>query len=74
MPCPLSRLDQAPAELQHALYQACDLQLLYNRDLHQVTIWVTITGTTPAAIAGILNASEDPTRADSPQLPIGAGI
>ena len=59
MPIVAARLDQAPAELQHALYQACDLQLLYNRDLHQVTIWVTITHTTPTAIVGILNTSED---------------
>ena len=28
--------------------------------MQQVTIWVTITDTTPAAIAGILNGSEDP--------------
>jgi hypothetical protein len=71
LPVVAARLDDAPAELQHALYQACDLQLLYNRDMHQVTIWVTITDTTPAAIAAILNASEDPTRSDSPQLPRG---
>ena len=32
----------------------------------------TITDTTPAAITGILNASEDPTGSDSPQLPMGA--
>jgi site-specific DNA recombinase len=72
LPITAHRLDQAPAELQHALYQACDLQLLYNRDMHQVTIWVTITDTTPAIITGILNTSEDPTRSDSPQPPIGA--
>ena len=52
----------------------CDLQLLYNRDMHQVTIWVTITDTTPTAITGILNASEEPARSDSPQRPIGAAI
>jgi hypothetical protein len=28
--------------------------------MHQVIIWVTITDTTPAAITGILNTSEDP--------------
>ena len=72
LPIVAARLDQAPAELQHALYQACDLQLLYNRDMDQVTIWVTITDTTPTTIADILNASEDPARSDSPQPPIGA--
>jgi hypothetical protein len=61
------------AELQHALYQACDLQLLYNRDMHQVIIWVTITDTTPVAITGILNTSEDPPVQIRPG-PYGAGI
>jgi hypothetical protein len=56
-----------------ALYQACDLQMLYNCDLHQVTIWVTITDTTPAAVADILNASDQPNRSDSRQSPRGAG-
>ena len=40
-------LSQLPERIQAALYQAFDLQLLYNKDMHQVTIWVTITDSTP---------------------------
>jgi hypothetical protein len=43
--------------------------MLYNCDLHQVTIWVTITDTTPAAVADILNVSDQPNRSDSLQSP-----
>jgi hypothetical protein len=41
-------LADAPARLQQQLYQAFDLQALYNENLHQVTIHVTVTDTTPA--------------------------
>jgi hypothetical protein len=33
------------------LYQAFDLQLLYNKEMHQVTIHATITTSTPGTAA-----------------------
>ncbi|MGA8454067.1 MAG: hypothetical protein WB800_01580, partial [Streptosporangiaceae bacterium] len=35
-------LADAPARLQQQLYEAFDLQALYNKNMHQVTIHVTI--------------------------------
>jgi hypothetical protein len=50
-----------PERIQAALYQAFDLQLLYRKDMHQVTIWATITDSTPHAVAAIINdAAHDP--------------
>jgi hypothetical protein len=46
---------------QQRLYQAFDLQILYNKALQQVTIQATITPSTPAALAAIINDSELPT-------------
>jgi len=69
-------LATAPARLQAALYQAFSIELLYNTDMHQVTIWATITSTTPATLAAIINDSETPETAtttppvsDLPQHP-----
>ena len=60
-------LSQFPERIQAALYQAFDMQLLYRKDMHQVTIWATITGSTPHAVTAIINdASHDPTPATSP--------
>jgi hypothetical protein len=54
-------LAEAPARRQQQLYQAFDLQALYNKNLHQVTIHVTITDTTPRALAAIIsNAGDGP--------------
>lgn len=50
LPTLAGRLDQAPPALLAALLQACDIQLLYRRELHQVTIWATITSTTPTTL------------------------
>jgi hypothetical protein len=47
-------LTDAPARLQQQLYDAFDLQALYNKNLHQVTIHVTITDSTPYAVAAII--------------------
>jgi site-specific DNA recombinase len=55
------RLTKAPARLHQQLYQAFDLQALYNKNLHQVTIHVTITDSTPHAVAAIIrDAQGDP--------------
>lgn len=47
-------LTDAPPRLLAALLEAFDIQALYNKDMHQATIWVTITDTTPQAIADLL--------------------
>jgi hypothetical protein len=54
-------LSQLPGRIQTALYQAFDIQLLYNKDMHQVIIWATITTSTPRAVAAIIaDAGHDP--------------
>jgi site-specific DNA recombinase len=48
-------LADAPARLQQQLYEAFDLQALYKKNMHQVTMHVTITDSTPGAVAAIIN-------------------
>src|ERR1039457_5305888 len=63
-------LSRLPERIQAALFQAFDLQLLYRKDMHQVTIWVTITDSTPHAAAAIINdASRDPAPATTSPAP-----
>jgi hypothetical protein len=46
--------------LQQQLYDAFDLQVLYKKNMHQVTIHVTITDSTPRAVAAIIiNDADD---------------
>jgi hypothetical protein len=67
IPLLAGNLSRLPERIQAALYQAFDIQLLYRKDMHQVTIWATITDSTPHAVAAIINdASHDPTPATSP--------
>jgi hypothetical protein len=47
-------LASAPEPLIENLLAALDLQCLYRKDKNQVTIWVTITDSTPATIAALL--------------------
>jgi site-specific DNA recombinase len=54
-------LHHTPQRLQTQLYQAFDLQMLYNKDMHQVTIHATITPATPHTLAAIIATSEPPT-------------
>jgi site-specific DNA recombinase len=56
-------LTQAPARLQQQLYQAFDLQILYDSGKHQVSIHAAITPATPDALAAIINDSEPPATA-----------
>lgn len=42
------------------MFQALDLQLVYKKDTHQVTIYATLTAATPDALAAIINTSEPP--------------
>jgi hypothetical protein len=54
-------LTDAPQRLQAQLFQALDLQLIYKKDTHQVTIYATLTPATPHTLAAIINTSEPPT-------------
>jgi len=47
-------LAHAPDDLKEKLAAAFDVQCLYRKGPHQVTIWVTITDTTPATLAALL--------------------
>jgi hypothetical protein len=47
-------LTDAPDTIREALYAAFDVQCLYRQDRDQVTIWATITDTTPGIIAALL--------------------
>jgi hypothetical protein len=70
IPLLAGNLGQLPERIQAALYQAFDIQLLYRKDMHQVTIWATITGSTPDAVAAIINdASHDPAPATTSPAP-----
>jgi hypothetical protein len=55
---PAVRARPALARLQQ-LYEAFDLQALYKKNMHQVTIHVTITDSTPSAVAAIINDASD---------------
>jgi hypothetical protein len=62
-----------PAAIQARLFAAFGLEVIYNKQDHQVTIYATITPSTPAALADIIAISEPPTApaglAHSPQHP-----
>ena len=54
-------LTDAPASLQAPLFAAFGLELIYNKEDHQVSIYATSTPSTPQALADIIAASEPPT-------------
>jgi site-specific DNA recombinase len=56
----------APASLQARLFAAFGLELIYNKQDHQVSIHATITPSTPHALAGIIATSEPPTTPGGP--------
>ncbi|HZC41783.1 MAG TPA: hypothetical protein VE343_13990 [Streptosporangiaceae bacterium] len=60
LPVLAARLDDLPPRHRAALYQALDIQLLYSRELHQVTIYGTITDHTPQALTWLITDSEPP--------------
>jgi hypothetical protein len=53
-------LADLPASIQARLFAAFGLELIYNKQDHQVTIYATITPTTPQALADIIATSEPP--------------
>ena len=65
-------LAEAPATIREALYAAFDIQCLYRQDAGQVTIWATITDTTPGIIAALTadprTDSDTDTSAPAPTL------
>ena len=67
-----------PAAIQARLFAAFGLELICNKQDHQVTIYATITPSTPTALAVIIASSEPPTAPDglalSPQHPRGAWL
>jgi hypothetical protein len=50
-------LADAPPRLLQQLCQAFDLQILYKKNMHQVSISITITDSTPHAVAAIIAAA-----------------
>jgi hypothetical protein len=59
-------LADAPARLQQQLYDAFDLQMLYNKQDHQVSIYAAITPATPATLAAILADCGTPDTGSTP--------
>ena len=53
--------DDTPIALEQRLYDAFSIELLYKHGMHQVTIFATITDSTPATLAAIISLSENPT-------------
>ncbi|HEV2371845.1 MAG TPA: recombinase family protein [Streptosporangiaceae bacterium] len=56
-------LPHLPRRLQAQLFAAFGLELVYNKEDHQVTIYATITPSTPAALTALIRDSEPPTPA-----------
>jgi hypothetical protein len=52
-------LENAPTRLWQQLLAALDIQALYNKNLHQVTVHATITDTTAQAVAAITADADD---------------
>ena len=53
-------LRDAPDRIKQQLFDAFDIQALYNKAADQVTLWATITPSTPAAPAAIIANSGTP--------------
>jgi hypothetical protein len=62
-------LAEAPEPLKEKLLAALDVQCLYRKDKNQVSIWVTITDTTPATLAALLGDPRADHHQTDPQTP-----
>jgi site-specific DNA recombinase len=70
LPLLIDTIDLHPDHIQAALYQAFDIQAIYNTEDHQVSIYATITTSTPRAVAAILtDAHNDPTLTTTTPVP-----
>jgi hypothetical protein len=62
-----------PASIQARLFAAFGLELIYNKEDHQVSIYATVTSSTPHALTEVIARSEPPATPDglahSPQHP-----
>jgi len=71
IPLPTDTIALHPEHIQAALYQALDIQALYKHDTSQITLFATITTSTPQAVAAILAAtSPGQPSAPAPSAPI----
>ena len=61
-------LHQAPRRLQEQLFAAFDLQILYNKEDDQASLYAAITDSTPLTIAAILDDTGTPGTTTSPQI------
>ncbi len=64
-------LSDPPGRREALLFQAFGLELVYNKEDHQVSIYATITPSTPATLAAIIAMSEPPT---APAAPAGLAL
>jgi hypothetical protein len=53
-------LPRLPARIRQKLLDAFDVHAMYNKPMHQVTFWATITPSTTATLRAIIAASETP--------------
>jgi site-specific DNA recombinase len=53
-------LAAAPDRIKQKLFDAFDIQALYSKTHNQVTLWATITPSTPATLAAIIADSDTP--------------
>jgi site-specific DNA recombinase len=67
LPILAGRADLHPEPIQAALCQAFDIQALYNTDLNQVTLYATITTSTPRAVTAILALTGNDPAARTPE-------
>ena len=66
-------LTGAPAGLAEQLFEAFHVHAVYSKELHQVTIHITITETTPQAIAQLLADARITNATQAPPAPAGTG-
>jgi hypothetical protein len=75
IPLLASTIELHPEHIQAKLYQAFDIEALYNNDMHQVTIFATITASTPGTITQLLadtGSNPAPANAPEPETPAQA--
>ena len=58
-------LSEAPPAIRQAIYAAFDIHCLYCHDQDQVTVWATITSTTPGIIRALINDPRTGTEASA---------
>lgn len=59
-------LPHLPASIQAHLFATFGLELIYNKEDHQVSIYASITPSTPRTLAAIIASSEPPAAPPAP--------